>query len=82
MPPTANTRFKDGITQLSDLKVGDIVEVDGITKSDGTKLATKVEREGNEGGEEAEGLISALDNPLTKITIVHQVDSSSATTRL
>ena len=72
----ANTRFKDGITQLSDLKVGDIVEVDGITKSDGTKLATKVEREGNEAGEEVEGLISALDNPLTKITIVHQVDST------
>ena len=41
----SNTRFRDGITQLSDLKVGDIVEVDGITKSDGTKLATKVERE-------------------------------------
>jgi uncharacterized protein DUF5666 len=72
----SNTRFKDGITQLSDLKVGDIVEVDGITKSDGTKLATKVEREGGQNGEEAEGLISALDNPLTKITIVHQVDSS------
>ena len=74
----ANTRFKDGITQLSDLKVGDIVEVDGVTKSDGTKLATKVEREGNENGEEAEGLISALDNPLTKITIVHQVDSTGS----
>jgi hypothetical protein len=73
----ANTRFKDGITQLSDLKVGDIVEVDGVTKSDGTKLATKIEREGNENGEEAEGLISALDSPLTKITIVHQVDSSN-----
>lgn len=76
----ANTKFKDGITQLSDLKVGDIVEVDGTTKSDGTRLATKVEREGNENGEEAEGLISALDNPLTKITIVHQVDSTGAST--
>jgi uncharacterized protein DUF5666 len=72
----SNTRFKDGITQLSDLKVGDIVEVDAITKSDGTHLATKVEREGSEGGEEVEGLISALDNPLTKITIIHQVDST------
>jgi hypothetical protein len=72
----ANTRFKDGITQLSDLKVGDIVEVDGITKSDGTKLATKVERESSNTGEEAEGLISALDNPLTKITIIHQEDST------
>jgi len=72
----ANTRFKDGITQLSDLKVGDIVEVDGITKSDGSHLATKVEREGGQNGEEVEGLISAVDNPLTKITIVHQVDST------
>jgi hypothetical protein len=74
----ANTRFKDGLTQLSDLKVGDVVEVDATTQSDGTKLATKVEREGGEGeGEEAEGLIQNLDNPLTTITIVHQVDSTS-----
>ncbi len=72
----ANTQFKDGITQLSDLKVGDIVEVEGITKSEGTKLATKVEREGDQNGEEIEGLISALDNPLTKITLIHQEDSS------
>ncbi|HMC32574.1 MAG TPA: DUF5666 domain-containing protein [Candidatus Angelobacter sp.] len=72
----SNTRFKDGLTQLSDLKVGDIVEVDGVTKADGTKLATKVEREGDRNGEEAEGLISALDNPLTKITIIHQEDST------
>jgi hypothetical protein len=72
----SNTRFKDGITQLSDLKVGDIVEVDGVTKADGTKLATKVEREGDQNGEEVEGLISALDNPLTKITIIHQEDST------
>ena len=76
----ANTRFREGITQLSDLKVGDIVEVDGVTKSDGTKLATKVEREGDQNAEEVEGLISALDNPLTKITIVHQLDSTKSTT--
>jgi hypothetical protein len=74
----ANTRFKDGITQLSDLKVGDIVEVDGETKADGTKLATKVEKEEGSNGEEAEGLVSALDNPLTKITIIHQVDSTGS----
>jgi hypothetical protein len=74
----ANTRFKDGLTQLSDLKVNDVVEVDAQTQSDGTKLATKVELEGGEGeGEEAEGLIQNLDNPLTTITIVHQVDSTS-----
>jgi len=71
-----NTHFSDGITQLSDLKVGDIVEVDSTTQSDGTKLATKVEREGDQSGEEAEGLIQSLDTPLTTITIVHQLDST------
>jgi len=71
-----NTRFKDGITQLSDLKVGDIVEVDSTTQSDGSKLATRIEREGDQHGEEAEGLIQNLDSPLTTITIVHQLDST------
>src|SRR5205807_9112715 len=74
----ANTRFKDGITQHSDLKVGDIVEVDAITKNEGTKLATKVERESSQNGEEVEGLVSALDNPLTKITVIHQEDSTGS----
>ena len=75
----ANTKFKDGITQLSDLKTGDIVEVDGITKSDGTKLATKVEREGSSSGKEADGVISAVTgSPATAITIVHQHDSDDA----
>jgi hypothetical protein len=74
------TQFKDGITQLSDLKVGDIVEVDGTTKSDGTKLATKVEREGTQSGEEAEGIISAVTGaPATSITIAHQVSSTATT---
>lgn len=72
----ANTRFHDGVSQLSDLKVGDIVEVEAATKSDGTRLATSVEREGDHNGEEAEGLISNLDSPLSKITIVHQMDST------
>ena len=64
-----STQFKDGLTQLSDLKVGDIVEVDGTTKADGTKLATKVEREGGSSGDEAEGIISAVTGaPATSIT--------------
>jgi hypothetical protein len=77
----ANTKFKDGITQLSDLKVGEIVEVDGVTKSDGTKLATKVELEGAMNGEEAEGLISTVVGtaPTLTLTVVHQVDSSNST---
>jgi hypothetical protein len=75
----SNTKFKDGITQLSDLKTGDIVEVDGVTKSDGTKLATKVEREGSSSGKEADGVISAVTgSPATAITIVHQHDSDDA----
>ena len=73
----ANTKFNDGIAQLSDLKVGDLVEVDATTQSDGSHLATKVEREGSNAGEEAEGLINKLNNPLTTITIVHQLDSNS-----
>ncbi len=72
----SNTQFKDGITSLSDLKVGDIVEVEGITTSEGSHLATKVEREEGQNGEEIEGLISALDNPLTTITLIHQEDST------
>ncbi|HET9790586.1 MAG TPA: DUF5666 domain-containing protein, partial [Candidatus Angelobacter sp.] len=76
----ANTKFNDGLTQLSDLKVNDIVEVDAVTKTDGSKLATKVERESGQNGEELEGVISALDNPLTKVTIAHQVDSTNSPT--
>lgn len=77
----SSTQFNDGITALSQLKVGDIVEVDGTTQTDGTKLATKVEREETSSGEEAEGIISAVTgSPGTQITIAHQVDSSSSTT--
>jgi len=35
-----------------------------------------VERESSQNGEEVAGLISALDNPLTKITVIHQEDST------
>lgn len=73
----SNTQFKGSVTSLSQLKMGDIVEVDGITKSDGTKLATKVEvEEENNNSEEVEGVITAVTgSPATQITITHQVDS-------
>jgi len=74
----SNTVFSGGIAQLSDLKVGDIVEVDGFTKADGTQLATQVEKESDRQGEEVEGLISALDSPLTKITVIDQMDSTGS----
>lgn len=72
-----NTQFKGSVTSLSQLKMGDIVEVDGVTKSDGTKLATKVEvEEENNNAEEVEGVITAVTgSPATQITITHQVDS-------
>lgn len=77
----STTQFTDGITSLSQLKVGDIVEVDGTTKPDGTKLATKVEREEASAGEEAEGIISAVTgSPATQITIAHQTDSTGTPT--
>ena len=73
----SNTQFKGSVTSLSQLKAGDIVEVDGVTKSDGTKLATKVEvEEENNNAEEVEGVITAVTgSPATQITITHQVDS-------
>ncbi|HEY2499743.1 MAG TPA: DUF5666 domain-containing protein [Candidatus Angelobacter sp.] len=75
------TQFKDGITSLSQLKVGDIVEVDGTTNADGSKLATKIGVEEGQSGEEAEGVITAVTgSPATQITIAHQVDSSGSTT--
>lgn len=77
----STTQFKDGITSLSQLKVGDIVEVDGMTKPDGSKLATKIEVESSQNGEEAEGIITAVTGaPATQITLAHQVDSSGTAT--
>jgi Domain of unknown function (DUF5666) len=77
----ANTKFKDGMNSLADLKVGDIVEVDSVTETDGTKLATHIGRESDNKGEELEGIISATTGtPATQITIAHQVDSTNSAT--
>jgi hypothetical protein len=76
-----NTKFNDGLKSLADLKVGDVVEVDSVTQTDGSKLATKIERECDNQGEELEGIISVVTgSPATTITIAHQVDSSSSAT--
>jgi len=75
----ANTNFNDGIKSLADLKVGDVVEVDSVTQADGSKLATKIERECDNQGEELEGIISAVTgSPATQITVAHQVDSTAS----
>ena len=76
------TQFEEGITSLSQLKVGAIVEVDGVTKPDGTKLATKVEveeAETNVNALELDGIITAVTgSPATQITIAHQTDSQGS----
>ena len=77
----ANTKFKDGMNSLADLRVGDIVEVDSVTQTDGTKLATHIGRESDNKGEELEGIISATTGtPVTDITVAHQVDSTNSAT--
>lgn len=76
-----NTRFKDGIAQLSDLKVGDVVEVDGVTNLDGTKYAAKVERDSESTGEEVEGIITSVTgSPATALSIAGQEDSHESAT--
>jgi hypothetical protein len=76
-----NTRFKDGITQLSDLKVGDVVEVDGVTNPDGTKYAAKVEKDSDSTGEEVEGIIASVTgSPATALSIADQLDSHESAT--
>jgi hypothetical protein len=75
----SSTNFNDGIKSLSDLAVGDVVEVDSTTQSDGSVVATKVERECDNKGKELEGLITTVTGtPATAITVAHQVDSSNA----
>src|SRR5205807_4713499 len=72
---------KYGITSRSQLKVGNIFELDATTKPDGNKLATKIGVEESQTGEEAEGVITAVTGaPATQITIAHQVDSSNSAT--
>lgn len=75
----SSTRFDgDGISSLAQLMVGAVVEVDGMTQTDGTKLATKVEAEENEAsnGEEAEGVITNVGGtaPADVLTVAAQVE--------
>jgi hypothetical protein len=75
----SNTRFDgDRLSGLAQLMVGAVVEVDGVTQADGSKLATKVEAEENEGanGEEAEGVITNVGGtaPADVLTVAAQVE--------
>src|SRR5262249_40782156 len=76
----SNTRF-EGISGLAQLVTGAVVEVDGMTQTDGTKVATKVEVEENEAenGEEAEGVITNVGGtpPADVLTVAAQVETMS-----
>jgi len=75
------TMFEDGISQLSSLQVGDIVEVDGVTKPDGTKYASKIAMDGGSTGEEVEGIITSVTgSPVTALSVADQLDSSGSAT--
>ena len=69
----ANTKF-EGVAGVSGLTNGMIVEVDSVTQSDGSHLATKVEVEdAGTNGLEAEGLVtSTTGSPVTQFQIVVQ----------
>ena len=58
----SSTEFKEGLAGVSALSAGMIVQVEGITRADGSLLAQEVESE-SENGAEAEGLVVTIDSP-------------------
>lgn len=70
----------DGVASLSALMNGMLVEVTGVSQSDGTLLATKVDvAEDSPDGLEAEGLVTSVTgNPAGSITLVVQDDVSAS----
>jgi hypothetical protein len=77
----SNTQF-EGVSGVSGLMNGMIVEVDSVTQSDGTHLATKVDVEENDAeGMEAEGLINTTTGtPVTSFTLVVQDEAAPGST--
>src|SRR5260370_9048790 len=71
----SNTRFTDGLTSLADVKVGDVLEVDGFTKADGTKVAARVGPEEAATLMEVERIVDSWNRPPRPQTpIPHQAD--------
>ncbi len=77
----ANTQFEAPLTGLSSLSNNMIVEVDGVTKPDGSLLAKKVEAEVEvQAGEELEGLVTSVTGaPATQFKIVLQDEAGPGT---
>lgn len=68
----SNTKF-DGVAGLTSLVNGMLVQVDAVTQSDGSLLASKVDVEEDQNGMEAAGVVSSVTgSPATSITLVAQ----------
>ena len=68
----ANTKFEDGIPQFADLNPGMLVEVDAVTQSDGSLLATKVELMEAGEGMEADGIVTATSGTSVTLLVLHE----------
>jgi hypothetical protein len=68
----ATTQFSDGLTNVSST-LNQIVNVEGVTRSDGTLFAKEVEGIENQNGAEVEGLVTAVTgNPATSLSFTAQ----------
>jgi Domain of unknown function (DUF5666)/Domain of unknown function (DUF4382) len=74
----AKTEFGDGLAQFADLKDGMLVEVDAVTQTDGTLLATDVEMMEASNGMEADGIVIATTgSPVTSLNMLVQDDTEN-----
>ena len=68
----STTQFSDGLTNVASC-LNQIVNVEGVTRSDGTLFAKEVEGIENQNGAEVEGLVTAVTgNPATSLNITAQ----------
>jgi hypothetical protein len=68
----ATTQFSDGLTNVNST-LNQIVNVEGVTRSDGTLFAKEVEGIENQNGAEVEGLVTAVTgNPATSLSFTAQ----------
>ena len=69
----ASTTFQGGISSMGMMPSGMLVRVDAILQSDGSMMATTVQRMMTSGGSMAEGLINSITGtPPTKLTLIMQ----------
>ena len=68
----ATTQFSDGLTNVNST-LNQIVNVEGLTRSDGTLFATEVEGIENQNGAETEGVVTSVTgNPASSLSFTAQ----------